>query len=252
MNIRIASAFLLGLATMALASLSCSAEEPAPTATPAPQASAQDISERACTKMQRTDSYDITSESASYQTIGTASEELYDRWSAKAEFDGSDYHIERSELTGERRQSATIRIGESGYEKSTSQGGVWKEMSRKPGDLNGLLIGLGSDPICPTTADFRDLGTTTLNGEEVKRYTNAPVSGGKVYSVEEVLQKGDATRFTSEFWVNAEGLITQVKGNIWGGYINDDGTPIRYRVTHTTGFLDIGEPNTITAPALGE
>ena len=31
MNIRIASAFLLGLATMALASLSCSAEEPAPT-----------------------------------------------------------------------------------------------------------------------------------------------------------------------------------------------------------------------------
>ena len=127
----------------------------APLSSAEPVSATEAVVERACTKMQRTDSYDITSESASYQTIGTASEELYDRWSAKAGFDGSDYHIERSELTGERRQSATIRIGESGYEKSTSNGGVWKEMSRKPGDLNGFLIGLGSDPICPTTADFR-------------------------------------------------------------------------------------------------
>ena len=59
MNIRIASAFLLGLATMALASLSCSAEEPASTATPIPPASAQEVVESACTNMDKVDDYDF-------------------------------------------------------------------------------------------------------------------------------------------------------------------------------------------------
>ena len=47
------------LAVVALASLSCSAEEPASTATPIPPASAQEVVESACGHMEGVDSYDF-------------------------------------------------------------------------------------------------------------------------------------------------------------------------------------------------
>ena len=248
-NIKTASTLALGAVVISMAGLALwmsLRDSPA---------SAQEIVQNACAKFGKVDAYDLTSRVVSYETIGVGPEELYNEWSGKGEFDGGNYRVESQEVTGEHREVGYIRVGDVGYERFTSQGNVWKEMDRKLGDWIGLVQGLGSNPLCPTATDYRDLGSTTLNGEAVKRYTDAPVTGGQAYSLEELKEvpaDGEGRRNTVEFWVNGNGELVQVYGTLWGGYTDDDGVPVRWRITHTTSFFNLGEPNVITAPTLGE
>ena len=249
MSIKIAAALTLGIVVLAGGALFFW-----PDLDDEPQVSAQKAVENACADFGKVDAYDMTSRVVSYETVGYGPEEFYGEWTGKGEFDGGDYHIAGQEVGGDNSEVAHIRIGDVGYRRLTEEGNVWKELDRKLGDWTAFVQGMGSNPLCPTATDYRDLGSTTLNGEEVKRYTDAPVTGGQAYSLEELKEipaDGEGRRNTVEFWVNSNGELVQVYGTLWGGYIEDD-VPVRYRITHTTTFFNLGEPNVITAPTLGE
>ena len=118
MNIRIATAFLLGLATMALASLSCSAEEPAPTATPAPQGSApeahaQDLSQ-ACAKATASPYFDLVRTVTNKPSDG----EAFERSEAKLQVAGADYHWTLQSHDGNENEG--IYVGGVNYRRDGS------------------------------------------------------------------------------------------------------------------------------------
>ena len=222
-NIKTASTLALGAVVISMAGLALwmsLRDSPA---------SAQEIVQNACAKFGKVDAYDLTSRVVSYETIGVGPEELYNEWSGKGEFDGGNYRVESQEVTGEHREVGYIRVGDVGYrEASLKRGTSGRNWTGKLGDWTALVQGMGSNPLCPTATDYRDLGSTTLNGEEVKRYTDAPVTGGQAYSLEELKEipaDGEGRRNTVEFWVNSNGELVQVYGTLWGGYIDDDGTP---------------------------
>ena len=154
MNIRIASAFLLGLATMALAALACSAEAPAPTATPAPQASAQEVVQRSCTAMAKTDQYDFSSQAGGSEN-GVPYPGIIE---AKGSVSGKDYYVTNTDYND---QVLEIRqVGSNVYMRQGTDG-VWIQrdvQARVPHDV----LGLGDTPICPDLTNVIRKGEETL------------------------------------------------------------------------------------------
>ena len=113
------------LAVVALASLSCSAEEPASTATPIPPASAQEVVESACGHMEGVDSYDFMA-SVKAEQDGVP---FPDALTVEASVSGKDFQI--SFTGGDGSTSEGIWVGNKGYTRSTAGGNVW-EVSAAP------------------------------------------------------------------------------------------------------------------------
>ena len=252
MNIRIASAFLLGLATMALASLSCSAEEPAPTATPAPQGSApeahaQDLSQ-ACAKATASPYFDLVRTVTNKPSDG----EAFERSEAKLHVAGADYHWTLQSHDGNENEG--IYVGGVNYRRDGSR--PWVE-SKDPG-YQSLANAFGVDftaqgwSLCPHLEVAEDKGWVAKIGEE-----NLDGVTTTVYSTSHDVVAPSPTdanytiNVTLHFWVDETGQLVQYRQVQTHPPSPADNHPgvVATVVTKVSG---VGEVNTITAPTVGQ
>ena len=248
MNIRIASVFLLGLATMALASLSCSAEEPAATATPAPQASAQEVVESACTEMAKTDQYDFSSQAGGSEN-GVPYPGVIE---AKGSVSGKDYYVTNTDYNDQVLEIK--QVGSNYY--MTLADGTWLRREIQAGVPHDSL-GLGDTPICPDLTNVIRKGEADIDGVKTMRYVSGDVGGSEKSALESDADfRGSKYVYFHEYWIDASGLLVQHRVQIYLLQQNDPETSITGRNVSEgyklTKFFGIGEPNTITAPVLGE
>ena len=126
---------------------------------------------------------------------------------------------------------------------------TWEVSEQPYGEIGASLHVLGEDHLCPSTTGFRELGTETLDGEQVKHYTDAPQQGA---GGDRRAQSGQTpSTDTNEFWVNEDGRLVQfgyqdTETITYAGYA----VPPKRTITGTTSFSGVGETNTITAPVL--
>ena len=245
MNIKIASASLLGMVTMALASLSCSAEEPASTATPIPQASAQEVVESACDHMEGVDSYDFMA-SVKAEQDGVP---FPDALTVEASVSGKDYQI--SFTGGDGSTSEGIWVGNKGYTRSTAGGNVWEVSAAPLENIVSQLSQLGDSPVCPDLSNVSLKGEDELDGVKVTVYTSGDTAGVEKDALDDVDSSFQGLKHASihEYWVDGNGLLVQHREDRYTlSQYNGGRTILRY-VTLAT-FLDVGEPNVITAPTI--
>ena len=236
MNSRIAPAFLVGLATMALASLSCSAEEPSPTATPAPQASAQVMVESACTEMANTDQYDFSSQAGGSEN-GVPYPGIIE---AKGSVSGKDYYVTNTDYND---QVLEIRqVGSNVYMRQGTDG-AWIQrdvQARVPHDV----LGLGDTPICPDLTNVIQKGEEDLHGVKTIRYVSGDVDGSKEAALESDSDfQGSKYIYFHEYWIDTGGLLVQHRAQIYLLQQNDPETEVTGRnvseVFNRTRFFGI-------------
>ena len=252
MNIKIAAAFLLGLATMAVASLSCSAEEPTPTATPAPQGSApeahaQDLSQ-ACEKATASSHFDLVQTVTRKPLDGGES----DGTESTLHVAGAEYHWTRESYDGTKFEG--IYAGGVGYRRDGSS--PWVE--HKTLDHQSTAGSFGVDftaqgwSICPHLEVAEDKGWVAKIGEE-----NLDGVTTTVYSTSHDVVAPSPTdanytiNVTLHFWVDETGQLVQYRQVQTHPPSPADNHPgvVATVVTKVSG---VGEVNTITAPTVGQ
>ena len=247
MNIRIATAFLLGLATMSLASLSCSAEEPAPTATPAPQASAQ-VLEQACAKVTASSHFDLVQTVTRKPLDGGES----DGTESTLHVAGAEYHWTRESYDGTKFEG--IYAGGVGYRRDGSS--PWVE--HKTLDHQSTAGSFGVDftaqgwSICPQLDLAEDKGWVEKMGEE-----NLDGVTTTVYATSHDVVAPSPTdanytiNVALHFWVDETGQLVQFR-NVQRFPPSPVESIPGFTVSIVTKVSGVGEENVITAPVLGE
>ena len=231
-----------------------------------PPASAQEVVESACTSLDKVDDYDVfatvkgsSSESPEHTVEGT--------YTFKAQVSGKEFHgqLLNSNGTGEEYK----RVGDSYYAKDTYMGfdGLvtkgWQVHDGKIRHIDSWLSALGDEPICPDVSGVVFQAEEQLDGVKVSRYASGDVDGSqeKELDTTDDAFRGDKRVLFHQYWVNADGQLVQHRlefFTLWQSPAGDVqwGSPELERQTShgvmVMQFLEVGEPNTITAPVLGE
>ena len=236
MSIKIASALTLGIVVLAGGALFFW-----PDLDDEPQASAQEVVESACDDVDKAASYDfigtLKHTSPGAETSVTAE--------VKGEVSGEDYHFEYTYEGALIR--ALRRVGDKSY--ATQAGGVWELYSSGLQDVDVSLGALGDTPICPDITGIVYKGDEELDGVKVKRYSSgdAEISEEAVRALKDE-EKGLKNVEAHNYWVDVSGQLVQHQLDYFTLAYYDD---IQIsNGTITKRFLDIGEPNTITAPVV--
>ena len=230
---------------MALASLSCSAEEPAPTATPAPQASAQEVVESACTNMDKVDDYDFVTTIKVTENGGSRETDM----TLKGSVSGKDFHttLDAPGSPNEER----LRAAGVDYRTTTGNTPTWKVSDRPLRDVDSMLGALGDSLICPDVTGVIEKGEEVLNGLKVTRYAAGDVDGSAKDGLYETDGdfRGDKKVEFHEYWVDSAGQLLQDRIS-W--YLLAQEADFRNIISGvgTTTYLEVGEPNVITAPTI--
>ena len=240
MSIRTALVFVLGIVVLAGGALFFW-----PDLDDEPQASAQEVVESACANMDKAASYDFIG-TVKHTSPGAETGVTAD---VKGEVSGEDYHFEYSyEGTLIR---ALRRVGDKSY--ATQSGGVWELYNSRLQDFNVTLGAgaLGDTPICPDITGVVYKGDEELDGVKVKRYSSGyeEVSEEAVRALKDEV-KGFKHIEAHNYWVDVSGQLVQHQLDYFTLAYYDD---IQIsNGTLTKRFLDIGEPNVIEVPTLGE
>ena len=250
MNIRIASAFLLGLATMALASLSCSEEEPAPTATPAPQASAQEVVESACSGIDDVD-FDFSAVTKGTYDENNSGVTSWPDVTIKARVSGKDFEYEY--IVPDGSSEGHIRLGDTAYMRLRNSDDWYVSEKFRASSIGEIIPILGDDTICPDLSRVVEKGEDELNGVKVTQYSSGDNDGTEKAAVDALDETfyGLKTAVAHTYWVGIDGQLVQYRNETHAFANDEDGSQRTHIVTVMT-FEGVGEPNIIEAPALGE
>lgn len=252
MSARITMALSLSIALLALACLTLwmSLRSEGPSA-----ASAQEVVENACASMEKSQSYDM---SATLKGSGDG-EPWPVTFTFKAQISGNDYQssLRATDGTGED----IVRIGDTDYEKSLNSdgyGGItsrgWQISDSKIRDVDSWLGALGDSPVCPDVSGVLYLGEEHLDGVKVSHYASGDTDGLQKKELDEIDSAYEGLKIVEahEYWVNTDGQLVQHRLELHSlsqGHGTERRTLSSFMVTK---FLNVGEPNTITAPTLGE
>ena len=217
-----------------------------------PEASAQAAVESACDNLATEKEYDFT---ASLKGTNNGVSFPY-AVTQKGNVSGEDYYTVFTVSNGETDEF--MRVGGDSYWRRSEAGNVWERMDIDLKHTAGNLSALGNTPICPDLSEVVQKGETELDGVKVIRYISGDIDGSAKEALE---QTGNDTRIDKEilfheYLVDANGQLVQHRLETFVLTQLEDSTGSLHRQTATgtsiTRFYDVGEPNTITAPAVGE
>ena len=211
----------------------------------APMVSAQEVVQTACGALAKIDSYDFIA-SVKAEQDGVA---FPDTLTVKASISGNDYQVSFS--AGSDNTSEGIKVGDKGYVRSTAGGNVWEVSEAPLQDIVSQLRHLGDSPICPDLSNVTWKADEELEGEKVTVYTSGDLSGVEKDALDEVDSSFAGEKHVSvhEYWVDASGLLVQHREDRFT-LVQYEGSRSVLRYLTLARFLDVGEPNTITAPAI--
>ena len=242
MNIKTASAFLLGVAVIGMAGLVVWF-----VSRDAPSVSAQEVVERACAGMADVDSYDFIVTVKAEQGGVPFPETL----TIKASISGKDYQTSiTADDDGNQSASEGIKVGDMSYERTT--GNPWRISEAPFQDIVSHLGQLGDSPVCPDLNNVTWKGEEELDGVKVTLYTSGDTSGVEKDALDDVDSSFQGLKHVSvhEYWVDSNGLLVQHREDRYTLSKHDGGSTL-LRFLTLARFLDVGEPNIITAPVVG-
>ena len=217
-----------------------------------PAASAQVVVESACESLEKARSYDMSA-----TLKGSGDGVPWPAFTFKAQVSGSDYQSSLRATDGSGED--IIRIGDTDYERSLitdGSGGVidegWQISNTKLRDVDSWLGALGASPICPDVSDVLYVDEEQLDGVKVSHYASGDVDGSQKKALDALENTYEGHVEVHEYWVNVDGQLVQHRLEI---HSLSQGPGVERRVTSAIGitkFLNVGEPNVITAPTLGE
>ena len=210
-----------------------------PTTNDTPAATAQEVVGGACAKIEAQDSYDVSAV-ISDTSGGGAQSILWD-----IQVSGNDYHLTLS-YADATSTSEYLWINGVGYTRHADYGNTWQRSETAFHDVTSAFAGLGNNPLCPSSAQFRSTGTTTsTDGQSLRRYTDSPAGGGQPTFEPDPVIPGLTRAVTHTISVDARGNLTQLQMDT---QTHLDGQTGSIRMDAT--FSGIGEANTITAPVV--
>ena len=245
MRVRTALVFVLGIVVLAGGALFFW-----PDLDDEPPASAQVVVESACESLEKARSYDMSA-----TLKGSGNGVPWPAFTFKAQVSGSDYQSSLRATDGSGED--IIRIGDTDYERSLitdGSGGVidegWQISNTKLRDVDSWLGALGDSPICPDVSDVLYLGEEQLDGVKVSHYASGDVDGSQKKALDALESTYEGHVEVHEYWVNVDGQLVQHRLEI---HSLSQGPGVERRVTSAIGFtkfLNVGEPNVITAPTI--
>ena len=244
MNMKVTTALILGVALIAFLGFAVwligTRDSPV---------SAQATVLRACTEMAKTDQYDFYSQAGGSEN-GVPYPGIIE---GKGSVSGKDYDVTNTDYND---QVLEIRqVGSNVYMRQGTDG-VWMQRdveARTPHDV----LGLGDSPICPDLTKVIQKGEEDLDGVKTIRYVSGDVYGSEKAELESDSDfQGSKYIYFHEYWIDTSGLLVQHRAEIYLLQQNDPETSVTGRnvseVFKLTRFFGVGEPNTITAPVIGE
>ena len=210
---------------------------------------AQEVVQRSCTELAKNDQYDFSSQAGGSEN-GVPYPGIIE---AKGSVSGKDYYVTNTDYND---QVLEIRqVGNNVYWRQGTDG-AWTQRGVQPRIPHDVL-GLGETPICPDVTNVIQKGEEDLDGVKTIRYVSGDVDGSEKAALESDSDfQGSKYIYFHEHWIDTGGLLAQHRAQIYLLQQNDPETKVTGRnvseVFKLTRFFGIGEPNTITAPALGE
>ena len=247
MNIKIAAALTLGIVVLAGGALLFW-----PDLDDEPPASAQEVVESACESLEKARSYDMSA-----TLKGSGNGVPWPAFTFKAQVSGSDYQSSLRATDGSGED--IIRIGDTDYDRSLitdGSGGIidegWRTSDTKLRDVDSWLGALGDSPACPDLSNVLYLGDEQLDGVKVSHYASGDTDGSQKKALDALDSTYEGLKIVEahEYWVNVDGHLVQHR---LGLHSLSQGSGFERRNLSSimlTKFLDIGEPNVITAPTI--
>ena len=249
MRIRTALVFVLGIVVLAGGALFFW-----PDLDDEPPASAQVVVESACESLEKARSYDMSA-----TLKGSGDGVPWPAFTFKAQVSGSDYQSSLRATDGSGED--IVRIGDTDYQRSIitdGSGGViekgWQVSDTKLRDVDSWLSALGDSPVCPDLSDVLYLGDEQIDGVKVTHYASGDTDGSQKKALDALDSAFEGMKDVEahEYWVNVDGQLVQHRLGLHS--LSQGGGTDRRTLSAiaVTKFLDVGEPNVITAPTLGE
>ena len=210
------------------------------------EVSAQEVVGRACSQLERADSYVVTA------TITESSEDGSSSFSYlyTLEVSGDDFYILVTDLDGSNREEAKFVDG-VGYVRYEYYGDTWQRADYEFHDVTTAFSGLGPDPLCPDPSRFRSIDGGGGGDAALRSYTDAPWQGeptSTLPSTAPVPQTHQNT--THEIRVNRQGQLAQLDMTIRSRLVDSSGIIEGSVIGVSASFSGVGEANTITAPVV--
>ena len=169
----------------------------------------------------------------------------------KASISGKDYQTSiTADDDGNQSASEGIKVGDMSYERTT--GNPWRISEAPFQDIVSHLGQLGASPVCPDLNNVTWKGEEELDGVKVTLYTSGDTSGVEKDALDDVDSSFQGLKHVSvhEYWVDSNGLLVQHREDRYTLSKHDGGSTL-LRFLTLARFLDVGEPNIITAPVVG-
>ena len=211
-----------------------------------PAVSAQETVEGVCSDMANLDSYDFIVTVKAEQDGVSFPETL----TIKASISGKDYQTSiTADDDGNQSASEGIKVGDMSYERTT--GNPWRISEAPFQDIVSHLGQLGASPVCPDLNNVTWKGEEELDGVKVNVYTSGDTSGVEKDALDDVDSSFQGLKHVSvhDYWVDGNGLLVQHREDRYTLSQHEGGRTVLRFLTLAT-FLDVGEPNVITAPAI--
>ena len=211
--------------------------------------SAMDAMQSACGNLDTAKYYD----GMSSMTISQDGVDLDETISGKFEVAGPDFSNSVKHLNAGLSWEQ-VYVDGKGYMRDIITNHEWQEAYYPLEATNEAFPMLGDTPGCPTLTNVTKVGDEVIDGVAVTKYTSGDGKGVLDEALLDEAFRGTKEADLHEFWVDGQGRLRQ--------YYNEHYMVVHYEGSaegKTTGvyrtlttFSGHGEPNTITAPAVGE
>ena len=245
MRIRTALVFVLGIVVLAGGALFFW-----PDLDDEPPASAQEVVESACSGIDDVD-FDFSAVMKGTYDENNSGVTSWPDVTIKARVSGKDFEYEY--IVPDGSSEGHIRLGDTAYMRLRNSDDWYVSEKFHASSIGEILPMLGDAPICPDLSQVVRKGEDEVNGVKVTQYTSGDYDGTEKAAVDALDETfyGLKTAVAHTYWVGIDGQLVQYRNETRAFANDEDGSQRTYIVSLFT-FLDIGEPNTITAPTLGE
>ena len=201
------------------------------------EATAQEIVGGVCASMEAQDDYDVSA--VIRDTSGGGAQPLL--WDIQVS--GDDYNLTLSYGDG-TSTSEYLWVNGVGYTRHADYGNTWERSETAFHDVTTAFAGLGDNPLCPSSDQFRSAGSTrSTDGQTLRKYTDSPAGEGLPTFEPDPAIPGLTRAVTHTISVDARGNLAKLQMNI---HTRLDGQTGSIRMDAT--FSAIGEANVITVP----
>ena len=211
-----------------------------------PTVSAKEAVEAACNKLANVNHYDMAA-TVKHTTNGVQEAESF---TMAARVSGADW-IAKWTSSSDGATGQLARVDGKSYTRDSIDGRGWAYFPTALPHLNASISHLGANLACPSLDKVTlESSETGSDGSALTRYS----SGTGAEGLSDAFANPDGSKATiaHTFWVDAEGLLVKHREELHLLLVDPDGRRRQGVQTSVTTYSGIGEPNTITAPVIGE